>query len=137
MTSDNTQESDGDKFEPFETETRIRILDIKERRPIGHEIQCISEPSLYILRSRLGSSDALSVGETLELPSENLGSFSELRLKDLSGSSQQELISAISASFSALFFSTRSAAAFLAASNSAAASCALRAASALDRPSAG
>ena len=96
MTSDNTQESDGDKFEPFETETRIRILDIKERRPIGHEIQCISEPSLYILRSRLGSSDALSVGETLELPSENLGSFSELRLKDLSGSSQQELISAIS-----------------------------------------
>ena len=96
MPSDDTRDSDSDILDRFGKESRIRVLDVKKRRPIGHEIQCISEPSLFLLRSRLASPDEISVGEIIELPSEILGSFSELRLKDLSGSSQQELVSAIS-----------------------------------------
>ena len=96
MPSDDTRDSNSDMLDRFGTESRIRVLDVKERRPIGHEIQCISEPSLFLLRSRLASPDEISVGEIIELPSEILGPFSELRLKDLSGSSQQELVSAIS-----------------------------------------
>ena len=34
---------------PLDDEIGVRILDILDRRLIGHEIQCISEPSLYLL----------------------------------------------------------------------------------------
>ncbi|MBI87974.1 MAG: hypothetical protein CMB67_02955 [Euryarchaeota archaeon] len=81
---------------PFEEETGLRILDIQDRRPIGHEVQCISEPSLFILRTRVTELTGISVGERLDLPSENIGALSEVRLKDLSGSSQQELVGALS-----------------------------------------
>ena len=85
---------------PFEGETGIRILDIQDRRPVGHEVQCISEPSLYLVRARVNEASDLSVGGHAELPSENIGSLSAVRLKDLSGSSQQELVGALSASIS-------------------------------------
>lgn len=96
---DSNQAGD-EAVDPFQYEARIRILDIQERRPVGHEVQCISEPSLFILRARVSDASGISVGETLDLPSENVGPLSEVRLKDLSGSSQQELVSSLSASIS-------------------------------------
>ena len=86
--------------DPFQLEVRIRILDIQERRPIGHEVQCISEPSLFILRARVSDASGFSVGETVDIPSESVGALSEVRLKDLSGSSQQELVASLSSSIS-------------------------------------
>ena len=83
--------------DPFQHESRIRILDIQERRPVGHEVQCISEPSLFILRARVSDASGFSVGETVDIPSEGVGALSEVRLKDLSGSSQQELVASLSA----------------------------------------
>ncbi len=94
-------DSDGDSPSPYEVEERLRVLDIQDRRPIGQEIQCITEPSLHIVRSRVQGSDNISAGDCIELPSENLGPMSEVRLKDLSGSAQQEIVSALSASISA------------------------------------
>ena len=85
-----------DEKGPFEEETGLRILDIQDRRPIGHEVQCISEPSLFILRTRVTEVTGISVGERVDLPSGNIGALSEVRLKDLSGSSQQELVGALS-----------------------------------------
>ncbi len=98
MQSEDDNQANGEEKEPFHDESRIRILDIQERRPVGHEVQCISEPSLYILRARVTDVSDFSVGETIEIPSENVGSLSEVRLKDLSGSSQQELVSSLSTS---------------------------------------
>ena len=92
--NDGDEEAKG----PFEDEIGIRILDIQDRRPVGHEIQCISEPSLYLVRARVSEANDISVGASIDLPSENIGSLSEVRLKDLSGSSQQELVGALSAS---------------------------------------
>ena len=92
----DAKDPDEEVEDPFHGESRLRILDIQERRPVGHEIQCISEPSLYLLRARVSDIAGISVGETVEIPLESIGSLSEVRLKDLSGTSQQELIPALS-----------------------------------------
>ena len=92
----DSNEAGDEAGDPFPNESRIRILDIQERRPVGHEVQCISEPSLFILRARVSDASGISVGETVELPSESVGPLSEVRLKDLSGSSQQELVASLS-----------------------------------------
>ncbi len=96
MQPKDVQDPDGGENDPFHKEVRLRILDIQERRPIGHEIQCISEPSLFLIRARVSDITGFSVGETIEIPVENVGSLSEVRLKDLSGTSQLELIAALS-----------------------------------------
>ena len=96
----DSSEAGDEAGDPFQNEARIRILDIQERRPVGHEVQCISEPSLFILRARVSDASGFSVGETVDIPSENVGPLSEVRLKDLSGSSQQELVASLSASIS-------------------------------------
>ena len=101
MQPKDAQDPDGEETDPFHEEVRLRILDIQERRPIGHEIQCISEPSLYLLRARVRDITGFSVSETIEIPVENIGSLSEVRLKDLSGTSQQELVTALSHSIRA------------------------------------
>lgn len=101
MAPEDKNDSDEEEMEPFHKETRLRILDIQERRPVGHEIQCISEPSLYLLRARVSDSSGLSVGATVEISMESIGSLSEVRMKDLSGTSQQELIQALSSSIQA------------------------------------
>jgi putative nucleotide binding protein len=97
----DAQDPDEGEKDPFHGEVRLRILDIQERRPLGHEIQCISEPSLYLLRARVSDMDGISIGEAVEIPSEGIGSLSEVRLKDLSGTSQQDLITALSNSIEA------------------------------------
>ena len=96
MPFEDSKDTDDEGINPLQEESRLRILDILERRPVGNEIQCISEPSLYLLRARVNDKEDLSVGGTIELPAENVGSLSEVRLKDLSGTSQQELAGALS-----------------------------------------
>ena len=96
MPFEDSKDTDEEGIDPLQEESRLRILDILERRPVGNEIQCISEPSLYLLRARVNEKEDLSVGGTIELPAENVGPLSEVRLKDLSGTSQQELAGALS-----------------------------------------
>ena len=54
-----------------------------------------------MLRARVRGTIGFSVSETIEIPAENIGSLSEVRLKDLSGTSQQELVTALSHSIRA------------------------------------
>jgi len=98
MPPEDSKDLEEEEIDPFQEESRLRIIDILERRPIGHEIQCISEPSLYLLRARINGKEGISVGGTIEIPTENVGPLSEVRLKDLSGTSQQELAGALSES---------------------------------------
>jgi predicted nucleic acid-binding OB-fold protein len=95
------QEADEEPKGPFDDETNLRVLGIQERRPMGHEIQCITEPSLHIVRSRVTDVNGLEIGKTIALPSDHLGPLSEVRLKDLSGSAQEEIVAALSASVKA------------------------------------
>ncbi len=69
MQPKDSNEAGDEVIDPFQRESRIRILDIQERRPVGHEVQCISEPSLFILRARVSDASDFSVGETVEIPS--------------------------------------------------------------------
>ena len=64
MQPKDSNEAGDEAGDPFQNEARIRILDIQERRPVGHEVQCISEPSLFILRARVSDASGFSVGET-------------------------------------------------------------------------
>jgi len=98
MPLEESKDLEEEEIDPFQEESRLRIIDILERRPIGYEIQCISEPSLYLLRARINGKEDISVGGTIEIPTENVGPLSEVRLKDLSGTSQQELAGALSES---------------------------------------
>ena len=83
------------KDDPFYGEIRIRVLDLQERRPIGNEAQCISEPSLFLVRARFAETISASVGGAIDLPNESVGPLSEVRLRDLSSGATQELIPAI------------------------------------------
>ena len=96
MASRDKNDSFRDSENPYLSETNLRVLDVKERRPIGNEIQCITEPSLFLVRLRVNDIDEITVGSLISIPSENLGPISEIRLKDISGSANQELIGAIS-----------------------------------------
>ncbi|MDP6661422.1 MAG: DUF655 domain-containing protein [Candidatus Thalassarchaeaceae archaeon] len=94
-------ESDGEPKGIYDDETHVRLLGVQERRPMGHEIQCISEPSLHIVRSRVNDVNGMEVGEAIALPSDQLGPLSEVRLKDLSGYALQEMTSTLIASINA------------------------------------
>lgn len=83
------------KDDPFYGEVRIRVLDLQERRPVGNEAQCISEPSLFLVRTRFAETSGASVGGSIDLPNESVGPLSEVRLRDLSSGASQELIPAI------------------------------------------
>ena len=95
------QETDEEPKGPYDDETHLRVLSIQERRPMGHEIQCITEPSLHIVRSRVNDVNGVEIGQAIVLPSDHLGPLSEVRLKDLSGSAQQEIVAALGASVKA------------------------------------
>ena len=101
MQPTDEQEADGEPKGPYDDETHLRVLGIQERRPMGNEIQCITEPSLHIVRSRMNDVNGVEIGKAIALPSDHLGPLSEVRLKDLSGSAQQEIVAALSASIKA------------------------------------
>ena len=78
----------------FHSENSIRILDILEKRPFGNEVEAITSPSLYLVKARLND-DTVSSGEIIDLPSEKIGPISEIRYKDISSTTQSELVEAI------------------------------------------
>ena len=78
----------------FNSENSIKILDTLEKRPFGNEIEALTSPSLYLIKARLND-DTIQTGDTIELPSEKIGPISEIRYKDISSSTQSELVEAI------------------------------------------
>ena len=78
----------------FHSEKSITILDILEKRPFGNEVEALTSPSLYLVKARLND-DTISSGEIIVLPSEKIGPLSEIRYKDISSTTQSELVEAI------------------------------------------
>ena len=89
-------EPDEEPDPPFLSETHIRILDLQDRRPIGHELTGLTRPGLFLVRARVTQADDFENGSTIEKESASIGALSELRLKDLSENANSELFDAIS-----------------------------------------
>ncbi|MDA7556099.1 DUF655 domain-containing protein [Euryarchaeota archaeon] len=83
----------------FSGETHLRILDMSERRPIGHEVHALTEPSLYLVRAKVIDRDGVSNGSRIDVTENKLGPMSLLRYRDLSTSGEdiilEELIGAV------------------------------------------
>lgn len=77
----------------------MRILDISERRPVGHEVHALTEPSLYLVRARVLDKEGITSGSRLTTEENKVGPLSMLRYRDLSSNSEDiildELIGAI------------------------------------------
>ena len=69
-------ESDEEDSSPYESETHIRVLDMQDRRPMGHEIHGITEPSMHLVRARVNDSVELSEGPRITVDSESIGPLS-------------------------------------------------------------
>ena len=95
MQPGDRSEPEEDGPEPFDSETHLRILDVQERRPFGHEVHCLSEPSMHLVRARVNDHGDLSNGSRIEVNSDGLGPLSEVRHRDLSASANGELTEAI------------------------------------------
>ena len=78
----------------FHSETHVKILDLLEKRPFGFEIEAVTSPSLYLVKARLND-ETISNGDKIELPSEKIGQLSEIRYKDITTTTQSELVEAI------------------------------------------
>ena len=79
----------------FDSEIHVRILDVQERRPFGHEVHGLSEPSLHLVRARVNDLGGLSSGSMVKVDSDSLGPLSEIRHRDLSAAANGELTEAI------------------------------------------
>ena len=44
-------EPDEEPIPPFQSETHIRVLDMQDRRPIGHEMTGLTRPGLFLIRA--------------------------------------------------------------------------------------
>ncbi len=84
----------GPEDDKFHSETHVKILDLLEKRPFGFEIEALTSPSLYLVKARLNDG-TLSNGDKIELPSEKIGHLSEIRYKDITTTTQSELVEAI------------------------------------------
>ena len=93
-------ESDEEDPSPYESETHIRVLDMQDRRPMGHEIHGITEPSMHLIRARLNDSEELSEDSRMSADSESIGPLSEIRHRDLSPVSIGKLTEALLATIS-------------------------------------
>jgi|TARA_B100001750_G_scaffold65682_2_gene52187 predicted nucleic acid-binding OB-fold protein len=89
-------EPDEEQIPPFQSESHIRVLDMQDRRPIGHEMTGLTRPGLFLVRARVNEVDGIEVGSTVEKESANIGALSELRLKDIPENANSELLDAIS-----------------------------------------
>ena len=79
---------------PYESETHIRVLDLQDRRPMGHEINGLTEPSMHLVRARVNESVEMSKGSRIAVDSESIGPFSEIRHRDLTPPAIGELTEA-------------------------------------------
>lgn len=93
-------ESDKEDSSPYESETHIRVLDMQDRRPMGHEIHGITEPSMHLVRARVNDSVELSEGPRMTVDSESIGPLSEIRHRDLSPAAIGKLTEALLATIS-------------------------------------
>ncbi len=85
---------------PYESETHIRVLDLQDRRPMGHEINGLTEPSMHLVRARVNESVEMSKGSRMAVDSESIGPFSEIRHRDLTPAAIGELTEAVLATIS-------------------------------------
>ena len=93
-------ESDEDDPSPYESETHIRVLEMQDRRPMGHELHGITEPSMHLVRARVNDSVELSKDSRMAADSESIGPLSEIRHRDLSPAAIGELTEALLATIS-------------------------------------
>jgi putative nucleotide binding protein len=80
---------------PYESETHIRILGLQDRRPMGHEIHGLTEPSMHLIRARVNESAEMSKDSRIATDSESIGPLSEIRHRDLSPAAISELTEAL------------------------------------------
>ena len=70
-------EPDEEPVPPFQLETHIRVLDLQDRRPIGHELTGLTRPGLFLVRARVNQVEDIENGATIEKESASLGALSE------------------------------------------------------------
>ena len=79
----STPTDSGDSSDsPFSSETHLRILDISQRRPIGHEVHALTEPSLYLVRAKVLDKEGIVNGSRLSVDENKVGPMSILRYRD-------------------------------------------------------
>jgi len=100
MQFDGPTEPDEEPIPPFRSETHIRVLDMQDRRPIGHEMTGLTRPGLFLVRARVTQVDGIETGSTIDKESTSIGSLSELRLKDIPENANSDLLDAISEAIS-------------------------------------
>mgnify|MGYP000853460509 FL=1 len=88
-------ESEEEGPSPYESETYIRILGLQDRRPMGHEIHGLTEPSMHLIRARVNESTEMSKDSRIAADSESIGPLSEIRHRDLSPAAISELTEAL------------------------------------------
>ena len=69
-------EPDEEQIPPFQSESHIRVLDMQDRRPIGHEMTGLTRPGLFLVRARVNEVDGIEIGSTVEKESANIGALS-------------------------------------------------------------
>ncbi|MBT4794465.1 MAG: DUF655 domain-containing protein [Euryarchaeota archaeon] len=92
MHASSPSEAGDGPISPFSGETHLRILDMSDRRPVGHEVHALTEPSLYLVRAKVLVKDGVSNGVKVAVSENKLGPMSLLRYRDLSTTSEEELL---------------------------------------------
>ena len=80
---------------PLHRESSVLVLDILDRIPSGYELQGLSKPSMYLVRARIDDMKVDSPGEDVETSSDSIGPLSEIRFRDLTAESSNNLNEAI------------------------------------------
>ena len=80
---------------PLHRESSVFILDVLDRIPSGSELQGLSKPSMYLVRARIDDETVDSPGKDVDTSSGSIGPLSEIRFRDLTEESSNNLNEAI------------------------------------------
>ena len=80
---------------PLNSESSVLVLDVLDRITSGYELQGLSKPSMYLVRARIDDETVSSPGEDVETSSGSIGPLSEIRFKDLTVESSNNLNEAV------------------------------------------
>lgn len=80
---------------PLNRQSSVLVLDVLDRIPSGYELQGLSKPSMYLVRARIDDETVSSPGQDVETSSGSIGSLSEIRFKDLTVESSNNLNEAV------------------------------------------
>ena len=69
MLSDDSNGADEEDDGPLSSTTSVRVLDVLDRRPVGHEIQALAEPSFHLIRSRVVNAEEIEQGSEVNMDS--------------------------------------------------------------------